>query len=422
MREDFLHYLWEYRLLDSRLTTTDGEEIEVVFPGYHNGDAGPDFTEAKIRIGEVLWVGNVEIHIHTSDWFKHGHQQDENYDNIILHVVYRRDKELRRSNGELIPQLEIAGKFDETLLMKYTYFLQNRHWIPCEKELVNIPRIHIHSWIDRLIVERMEQRAEEIEQRLSATQNNWEQAFYETMARSFGFHVNAQPFELLAQSLPLRIIAKQKDNKLQIEALLFGQAGMLEESFSDEYPRLLQNEYAFLQRKYKLIPLPAKIWKFARMRPGNFPTIRIAQFADLLFRSSHLFSKVLEIDNLKEIQQLLNVELSPYWRTHYVFDKSSVNRRKTMSKQSVNLLLINTIIPFLFYYGKVRGREELCRRALRFLEQMPGEKNAIVKRWETLGIPVLSALNTQALLHLKNNYCNRKKCLRCTWGVHLLKK
>jgi hypothetical protein len=421
MNEDFLHYLWQYQLLSPSLSSTDGEKIEILFPGYHNHNAGPDFLEAKIRIGEVIWAGNVELHIQTSDWFRHKHQNDDNYDTIILHVAYKVDQKLFRKNGEAIPQLELKGKFNENSFAKYQYFLQNKNWIACEKMIHEAPRLIVNSWIDRLIVERMEKRSQEIGERLQKTKNNWEQAFYETIARNFGFHTNAHAFESLARSLPLHIIAKQKNNLFQIEALLYGQAGLLQEDFTDEYPVLLQNEYEFLKRKFKLLPLSKNTWKFARMRPGNFPGIRIAQFAHLLYRSSKLFSKILEQKNLKDVQELFKVEVSAYWQTHYSFDKISPHRKKSLSSQGINLILINTIIPFLYYYGKNRNNEEMLNRALKFLEQIPGEKNAITNQWKKLDLTVNSALHTQALLHLKNEYCKRKQCLKCGIGVHLLK-
>ncbi len=421
MNEDFLHYLWKYKLLSTQLKTHTGEEIDILFAGIHNSNAGPDFLEAKVKINGVLWVGNVEIHKRTSDWFRHHHELDKAYDSIILHVVYQKDKDLFRTNGEEIPQLEIQGKFDESIWDKYQYFLQNKNWIACEKNIVDVPRIKINAWMDRLIVERMEKRADEIKARLVKTKGNWEQSFYETIARNFGFHVNAFGFEALAQSLPLNIIAKQKNNKFQLEALLYGQAGLLQTHFVGDYPRKLQNEYEFLKNKFNLLPLSKTMWKFARMRPGNFPSVRIAQFADLLYKSHHLFSKILEIENSKDFYKLFTVEVSDYWKTHYVFDKESIKRDKKISKQSINLILINTIIPFLYYYGKERGKEELLNRALKFLEQIPGEKNQIIHQWEKLGFSVQSAFNTQALIHLKKEYCTKKKCLECGVGVYLLK-
>jgi len=283
-----------------------------------------------------------------------------------------------------------------------------------------VDRFIINSWLDRMAIERLEEKALEIESQLHFNHNNWEQTFYEFLARNFGFKVNSLPFDLLAKSLPLNILGKHKNHIFQLESLLFGQAGFLNKAFKDAYPRDLTKEYNFLRNKYNLVPLDSHLWKFMRMRPSNFPTIRIAQFASLICQSSHLFSRLMEIESLKKIAELFDASVSDYWKDHFNFDKSSSPRKKTLGKSAIQLILINTLIPFLFVYGRNRNELVLIERSVKFLEQLPGETNGIIRRWEALGLSTRTALNTQALMQLKSSYCNRKKCLHCSIGSRLL--
>jgi hypothetical protein len=422
MTEEFLHHIWKFRLFDQlELSTTDNEMVEIIKTGDHNFDSGPDFFNAKIKIGNTLWAGNVEVHINASDWNKHKHQNDKAYDNIILHVVNNADAQLNRGSGERIPTLEIKNRIDRKLIHNYLRFKSGHDWIPCEKQISETPSMIIQSTIDKLILERLERKSEQILNSLALNQNNWEETFYQQLARNFGFKINSEPFGLLAKSISSAILSKHKTSLLQIEALLFGQAGMLDRHFEDKYPQSLQNEYAFLKRKFRLTSMDEHLWKFLRLRPVNFPSVRIAQFADLVFNSSHLFSKILEAENCASIKKLLDISVSEYWETHYLFDKKAPARSKRLGEQGADNIIINTVVPFLFVYGKQKSDERYVERSLRLLEEVKGEENSVVDRWKKLKLPVSNAYSTQALLQLKNEYCSEKKCLKCNIGNYLIK-
>lgn len=423
MREDFLHFVWRLRRFRlHHLQTTSGAEVEIIDPGRINTDAGPDFLDARIRIGGTLWAGNVEMHLRSSEWFTHRHQEDPKYDNVILHVVIEEDKMVCHSDGEPIPCLNLRPFLPVGLAKQYLRLLHSEQWIACQNLLHKVPQITQSLWLDRLLVERLEERTEVFRKRLIKNTNDWEETFYQSLAWGFGLKVNADPFLMLAESLPLKTLLRHKHNLIQIEALLFGQAGLLEQDFSDNYPQVLKQEYAFLRKKYRLTPLTATAWKFMRMRPANFPSIRIAQWATLLFRTGQLFSKMLVAQNLKEIENALVVELSNYWQTHFRFDKESKKSNKSLGKNSVHLLVINIIAPFIFLYGQERGDERYKDRALDLLETIPGERNHIINEWNKLGLKGEKASQTQALLQLKNNYCYHKRCLDCAIGCNILKR
>ncbi len=422
MTEEFLHHIWKFRLFDQlELKTTKGEIIDIKKPGDHNFDAGPDFFNGKIKVGETLWAGNVEVHINSSDWKRHLHQNDKAYDNIILHVVNNADIKLFRSSGEEIPTIEIKNRIDKKLYQNYLDFKSSNDWISCEKQISTVPEFIVNSVKDKLLLERLERKSKSILNSLELNNNNWEETFYHSLARNFGFKTNAEPFELLAKSLPSIVLGKHKSSLLQIEALLFGQAGMLFEHFSDKYPQQLQNEYAFLKQKFKLQPLEKHLWKYLRLRPINFPSIRIAQFSNLIYSSSHMFSKILDLENGFELKKMMNISVSEYWESHFMLDRDSSKKSKHLGEDSINNIVINTIVPFLFVYGKQKDDEKYIYRALLFLEQTVGESNSIIRKWEELGVSVKSAHSTQALLQLKNEYCNHKKCLNCSIGNYLLK-
>ncbi len=422
MKENFLHFLWRFRRFDhTDLTTTLGQKIEILHPGGHNHHAGPDFLDARLKIGKTVWAGNVEMHLKASEWKQHKHQDDRAYDNVILHVVMEEDRPIHRADGTPIPCLEMRKRVPAKLLGVYEKLLFNEYWIPCQHQFHVVPTLTRNLWLDRLLVERLERKTEEVKLVLQKNQQDWEETFYQFTARNFGLKINVLPFEMLARSLPQKILARHKDSPLQIEALLFGQAGMLEKNLEDEYPNQLNKEFSFLQKKYNLSPLDSSIWKFLRLHPGNFPTVRLAQFAKLTQRSVHLFSKILEVENQKEIENLFGVKLDGYWLTHYLFDKESAKRNKSFGKEAIRLLTINTIVPFLFLYGNETAEVAFKDKALRFLEELKPEKNAITRDWENLGMKAGSAYQTQALLQLKNEYCDRKKCLECSIGGAILK-
>ncbi|MFV0391515.1 MAG: DUF2851 family protein [Paludibacteraceae bacterium] len=417
MKESILHFVWQFKLFSMReLKTTDGHGVDVIDVGRPNIDSGPDFFNAKLKIDGTIWAGNIEIHNQSSDWKKHKHHEDKAYDNVILHVVNKADKEIRRTNGALIPQMELT--VPEYIVRNYDELFSVKKWIQCEEKINTFPPVLMSGWKNALLVERLERKSIEIKNRLEQSNNHWEEAFYISLARSFGFGTNSLPFELLAKSLPLNILGKHKDNLFQLEALLYGQAGLLESVGENDHPADLQREYRFLQTKYKLNPLDGSLWKLLRLRPDNFPHIRIAQFASLINRSSKLFSKIIECEDVKDLRKLFECEVSDYWRNHYVFGKESAHSKKRLGKHSIDILIINTIIPFLFTYKKEKG--ENAAEVLRLPEKIPAEKNAVVQKWQQLGVSSENAFDSQALIQLKKNYCDLKRCLSCRVGHRVL--
>lgn len=420
MTEDFLQHIWKYHLFDkNNLIASTGEKIEILNIGQKNIDAGPDFFNAKVKIDNTVWAGNIEIHINSSDWVKHSHNKNKAYDNVILHVVYNNDMQITRSTGEPIPTIEL--KFDKKLYSNYQDLIKNEQWISCENEINNIDGFIIDFWLNSLLIERLENKSEYILKTLKQNNNNWEETFYQQLAKNFGIKINQQPFEQLAKSLPLKYLSKHKNNLLQIEAFLFGQAGFLETNVDgDDYYSKLKKEYSFLKNKFNTKPIEKHLWKFLRLRPSNFPTIRIAQFASLIYKSSSLFSKIIESDDLIEIKKYFSVSTSEYWHTHYVFNKTTKKKIKKTGDVFTNSLIINTIVPFLFVYSKSKDNDDYKIRALKFLEKLPAEKNSIINNWKSLGMPVPNAFYSQALIQLKNEYCNKKKCLYCQIGNRII--
>lgn len=422
MKEELLHYLWRLRRFDLQaLTTTEGQPVDILDTGQYNRHAGPDFLHARVRIGDTLWVGNVEMHLRASEWYQHGHQHDDAYRNVILHVVLDEDRPVFQPEGQRLPCLELRKRIPTRLAATYQQLQHHELWIPCQRHLAAVAHITKASCLDRLAVERLEYKTTELAQRLELLTFDWEEAFYQSLARSMGAPVNAEPLDMLARSLPLKILAKHRSQMLQIEALLFGQAGLLERDFADDYPRLLQREYHLLKHKYALEAIPQGVWKFMRLRPANFPTIRIAQLAALMFGSEHLFSKMLSTQHLREIENAFQVTLSPYWRKRYVFDKNSTLLTKPLGRETIHQIVVNTIAPFLFLYGKHRAEERLKDKALALLQSLPPEKNAIIQQWDQLGLPPASADQSQALLHLKKFYCDQHRCLECAIGEAVMK-
>lgn len=422
--EDFLHFIWQYRLYGNQpLFTTIGEEIKVLQVGNSNQHAGPDFSNAKLIIAKTTWAGNVEIHIKASDWILHQHQNDNGYENVILHVVYDADEEIYRQDGTLIPTLVLKGLFDPELLEKYEGLVTSVNNFPCEKQVGEVDEFIIDNFLARVLVERLADKSAEVEQKVKELKGDWDEAFYHFMSKNFGFKVNALPMEILAQSLPQQLFAKHKDNPLQIEALLFGQAGFLNQKFEDKYPQELKREYQFLQQKYALNPIDLSLWKFMRMRPQNFPTLRLAQFAALIVNSNHLFSKILTIRDYKNSAQLFeNLPVNPFWEKHYHFNKDTKNVSTQLGKNSIDNILINTLSIFFFAYGRTMGQQNHETRALHLLENLPAENNAVIDQFATAGVKVKTAFNSQGLLQLKKKYCNEKKCLNCAIGIKILKQ
>ncbi len=414
MNEEFLHYIWKYTSFDVKnLTTTSGEELQILKKGFYNTNSGPDFSDARIEIGSTVWAGNIEVHIKSSDWEKHNHSSDKNYNTIILHVVYEDDKPVRQASGELIPTLELKERISGNLYGKYLYLMGSKNWIPCSKEFGNVDSFSKENWLDRVLVNRLERKSGEILQSVKHLSNDLEEAFYVQLAGNFGFKINTEPFRRLARALPYKVIAKHRYSLEQVEALLFGQAGLLEGTFKDEYPIKLQNEYKVLKIKFGLVPIPSHTWKFMRTRPSNFPTIRISQFANLLYHNTNLFSTLVEADNSKEIEKIFEVSVSDYWQTHYQFDKESKKVTKAIGESGVQNIIINTVVPFLFVYANYKGDGGLKDTALKLLEKVPAEKNYITRGFDTLGYKAANAARSQALIELKNEFCTHKKCLNC---------
>lgn len=421
MVEDFLYYVWQFRTYVFPLTTTDGQELSVIKTGMRNENSGPDFSEALVQIGDTKWAGSVEMHLKSSDWLKHGHNANPAYNSVILHVVYEHDMEIETLGGNKLDVLELKGKILEGQFARYKNLISSASWISCSSQISQVNDITTYSWLDRLLVERLENKTEYIEKILSANANNWEQAFYVALARNFGFNTNSVPFEQLALNTPVDILARYKDNVFQIEALLFGQADLLNTKLNDYYVQELHKEYQFLKKKHSLNPLFSYQWKFMRMRPVNFPTIRIAQFAQLIHQSSHLFSIFIQTEKLTDLQQFFEVRVSEYWKEHYVFGKKTKNIDKTFGKSSFDLLLINTLVPFLFVYANHNGDQELKNRALMFLQHTKPENNGIINRFAQEGIRAHHAAHSQAMIELKNNYCSKLRCLNCAIGLQIIK-
>ena len=420
MKEEFLQFIWKYGLFNKNdLKTTDGKSVEIISKGQSNSDSGPDFFNAKIRIGETIWAGNIEIHQKSSHWFQHRHDTDAAYDNVILHVVEMHDKQVQVKNHE-IPTLVL--RYPDEILENYENLLRSKQWIACENQLPKVDPFILRFWFSSLMIERLESKTGDILAILEQNKNNWNETFYQLLARNFGMKTNALPFEMLAKSLPLQILSKHKNDLFQIEALLFGQSGLLNEALlGDDYFLALRNEYSYLYKKYNLSGIEAHLWKFMRLRPINFPTVRIAQLAMLIHRSSALFSHILETESPEELRKLFDVRASEYWDTHYRFNKTSTeDQPKVLGETAFNNLVINTIVPMLFVYGDQHLDQAMKDRALSLLEKLVPEENQIIRKWNESGIESRSAFETQALLQLKNNYCDAKRCLNCQLGAKII--
>lgn len=418
--ERLLHYVWKYKLYTATpLITTEGRPVQVIDPGMQNTDAGPDFFNAKIKIDGTLWVGSVEIHDKSSDWLLHHHDTDKAYDCVILHIIGFNDFQPVRTNGNPIPQMLLTVL--ENILRGIDWLLYREAALPCLDHITGIAPLHIACWMEALLSERLERKTHDIFLLLDAYQTDWNEVFYITLTRNFGFGVNNDAFERLAKSLPLRCIQKQRNSHSQIEAMLFGQAGMLEEENDDHYYRLLQREYDFLRHKFGLSPMEDFVFKNLRTRPVNFPYLKVAQLAALWVRYDTLFSAILEARSTGEIKKYFRIPPSGYWETHYHFRYASPRKEKTIGENALNILLINTVVPMLFAYGLHNKRPEYCERATRLLESIPPEKNTIVTTFYNAGITVRHAGDSQALIQLKREYCEKKKCLYCRIGFRMLK-
>ena len=408
MKEELLHFIWQSKLLLGKsLFTRTGEPIQIIQLGTYNTNSGPDFFNAKLQIGDTLWAGNIEIHISSSEWNQHHHQFDEAYNNVILHVVYVDDKSVKNAIGETIPTLELRSIIPASLLQRYQSLQQQQiKKLACEKIMIVPSEIVLNNWLQRLLVERIEQKCDNIKELLVKSHHHYEQCFYLLTARYFGMKTNAQPFEQLASILPLSVIAKHKNKLEEIVALVLGTAGLLNK-MGNAYSALIPI-FEHLKNKYKLPVLEETIWKFSRTRPANFPTVRLLQFASLIYQSSHLFSKIVDCKNIQELQKLYHVK------------QQYNNETIVLGESATNLLLINSVLPFVFLYGKLQHQEELCDKAINWYEQLPPEHNVITKQFTALNLPLKNAADGQAYIQLKNEYCIPLKCLHCSIGYQSL--
>ncbi|MBR6853144.1 MAG: DUF2851 family protein [Prevotella sp.] len=429
--EQLLHYTWKHKLYPLKeLTTNDGQRVEIIDPGLHNRNAGPDFFNAKIRIGSTMWVGNVEIHDKSSDWYQHGHDKDSRYDNVVLHVAAELDTEVMKSNGEYVPQLQLSVPDD--VLTHYDELQKTDEYPPCYKVIPHLSALIIHSWMAALQTERLEQKTEAIRKRAELCNGSWEDAYFVTLARNYGFGINGEVFEQWAYNIPLNAVAHHRDDLFQIEAIFMGQAGLLEldsipecyqqDALNDGYFAKLRNEYQYLAHKFSMKPIDFKLWRFLRLRPQNFPHIRISQLANLYYQQKAGLSQLIECETLDELKNVLKSQVTPYWETHYTFGSTSPKNEKHLSYGSINLLMINTAIPMLFAYGRHTTKEVLCDKAFDFLEQLKAENNHIIRMWQQVGLPVKTAGDSQALIQLKKEYCDKKECLRCRFGYEYLRR
>jgi hypothetical protein len=424
MKEEFLHWLWKNRLFDAgRLSDKETGPIEVINPGEYNRDSGPDFFSTRLIIDGTTWVGNTEIHINASDWYRHGHHTDHAYDNVILHLVHNDDVETYTASGRRLITSRL--EYDQALWDNYLDFVNNPSLLACSGLVTKVNSLTVRDWLYSLGGERNERKSNDIRGILAKTGNDWEETLYRLISRYFGFRVNTDPFEILASRLPLRIIRKHSDNIVQVEALLFGTAGLLDEalfreSVTDGYYLLLCREYRILRTKYSLHPVDGWMWKFHRLRPANFPTLRLSQLAALLTRSDGLFSRLLECDDAESMRTILNASASEYWNSHYLFGKEVTRTTSRAGRQSVDLLVINSVLPLLFVYGKIKQQPDRCAKVFNILDALPPEENNIVKDFTEAGFNVESAFTSQALIELRSLWCRYHRCLECRIGSSLI--
>ena len=421
MKEDFLHYLWKFKKFDTlNLKTTNQEEVIIGTVGQYLELAGPDFFNAQITIGTQKWAGNVEIHMKSSDWYLHHHENDSSYENVILHVVWEHDSEIYRSNNTEIPVLELKNYVDGITVANYQKLLTPKSWIFCEKQLAAIPQFTIINWQERLFFERLERKSKTILELLELTNNDWEAVLFCMLAKNFGLNTNGEIFLKIAQSIPFAVIRKECFEVENLEALLFGSAGLLDIEKEDNYFKDLKFRYFYLLHKYQIEKSCIEPVQFFKHRPDNFPTIRLSQLASLYHRQQNLFSKIYDLSSLDAIYEIFDVSVAPYWQTHYQFDKESPKRKKAVSQSFVDLIVLNTIIPLQFAYAKSQGKE-FSEDLIAVLNEVHPEKNSIIEKFGFFGLEAKNAFESQSLLHLKNEYCNKFRCLECAIGMELLK-
>lgn len=425
MNEHFLSFVWQYQQFTTQeFFTTEGKILTIIERGRLNEHAGADFSLGRLWIEGVEWFGNIEIHIKSSDWYKHQHEKDKKYNNVILHVVWEDDKPILREDGTAIPTFELKNIVDRNLLYRFGKLLEEKKKIPCTEHFANIPNLRKITMLDKALTTRLERKARNLQKLWQNTQNDWEETAYQVLAQNFGFKVNSESFLALAEKTPYKVLLKHRDNILQMEALLFGQAGFLSEEYlkenKDIYTKSLIKEYKFLAKKYDLISLHYQNWNFLRLRPANFPTVRLSQLASLIAQQKSFFSLFLNQD-LKTLKKSLIVTQSEYWQKHYVFGKESKQKVNKVGAKSVENILINTVAPLLVLYAKEKANQTYMDKALQMLEQIPAEKNKVLKKWEDLDFKVKTAYDSQALIEQYTQFCNKYQCLKCNIGVSIVR-
>lgn len=421
MKEDFLHYIWNFKKFDtSNLKTVNGESLLITNTGYYSKLAGPDFFNAQITIDGQKWAGNVEIHIQSSDWYLHNHERDDNYDSVILHVVWTHDAEIYRKNNTEIPVLELKNYVNNEVLNIYQNLMLPKSWIYCEKQLASVSDFTVNNWLERMFFERLERKSHPIQNLLSATNNDWETVLFIALAKNFGLNTNGNTFEAIAQTIPFSIIRKECNEVENLEALLLGIAGLLDVEKEDNYFKELKFRYFYLLQKHQIEPKFVEPVQFFKHRPDNFPTIRLSQFAKLYSERTNLFSLIIQAKSTVEIYTIFDIGASAYWQNHYQFDKVSPTKKKSLSKSFIDLLIINTIIPIQFAYSKSRN-DDNSEYLVDLLKYVTPENNSIISKFASFGLNAKNAFESQSLLQLKNEYCNKGKCLECAIGIELLK-
>lgn len=421
MKEDFLHYIWQFKKFDfANLKTVQGESLIILNSGQYLQKAGPDFFNAQIIIGNQKWAGNIEIHLKSSDWYVHNHEKDPNYDSVILHVVWEHDTEVFRKDNSEIPVLELKNYIPRSIIENYNALAMAKSWIYCENEIQNIDAFLLKNWQEKLFIERLQRKVEPIQKLLSDTENDWEAVLFCLLAKNFGLNTNGEILMKVAKSIPFSMVRKESSELENLEALFFGRSGFLEKDCEDIYSRDLKFRWNYIQEKYQLKKIVVESIQFFKHRPDNFPTIRLAQLAQLYFSKRNLFSQLLEAKTVAAFYEIFNVQVSEYWKTHYQFDKESPKKRKALTASFIDLLLINTIIPLKFMYSNSLGID-VSEELIDLLLKIPAEKNAVIDKFSSFGIDVENAFETQSLLQLKNEYCNQKRCMNCVIGLELLK-
>ncbi len=423
MKEEFLHYIWQYQQFDkSALKTTSNTEISILKQGILNRDSGPDFKEARVKIDHLEWIGSVEIHLKSSDWLRHNHQQDSAYDNVILHVVWQHDKEITGKDGKALPTLELAALTNQNIIDKYKSLVLSPATVPCSSDFHKVDDIIKMSMLDKALMQRLQRKAKVVLKRLASNLGDWEETVYQVLLGNFGFKLNNHAFVHLAENIPLKLLRKYSSSEIQTQALLYGVAGFLNAQ-DDEYALKLKKEYTFLRAKHGLEERELNIseWKFLRTRPANFPTVRLAEIAALISRQKSFFDVFTETADFKEIEAYFKSALSVYWREHYHFGKKSARPQNGLGKSSIHNLIINTVVPVLIANGSYTDEQSKTDRAISFLEAIPAERNRITRLWESLDLEIKTMSDSQGSIELYNEFCTKRQCLSCGVGVNLMK-